>query len=50
MPIGFVRTEENNEDKWIEELIQHIFSCLDIKCTRCANAVENNFLGFLKAS
>ena len=50
MPIGFVRTEENTEDNWIEELIQHILSCLDIKCIRCANAVENNFLGFLKAS
>jgi hypothetical protein len=24
MPIGFVRTEENTEDNWIEELIQHI--------------------------
>ena len=51
MPIGFVDSEENNdEDEWIINLIQHILSCLDEDCVRCKHAVENNFLGILKAS
>tara|TARA_B100000579_G_scaffold434088_1_gene454210 strand:+ start:829 stop:1047 length:219 start_codon:yes stop_codon:yes gene_type:complete len=49
MPIGFVETEEKDKDEiWIQDLIQHFFSCLDEDCTRCAYAVENNFLEFLK--
>ena len=49
MPIGFVEIKEEDEDEiWIKDLIQHFFSCLDEYCTRCAHAVENDFLGFLK--
>ena len=49
MPIGFVETKEKDEDEvWIKDLIQHFFSCLDEDCTRCAYAVENNFLEFIK--
>mgnify|MGYP004295817135 CR=1 FL=1 len=49
MPIGFVETKEEDEvEIWIKELIQHFFSCLDEGCTRCANAVENNLLEFIK--
>ena len=44
-----VETEEKDKDEiWIKDLIQHFFSCLDEDCTRCAYAVENNFLEFLK--
>jgi len=50
MPIGFVESEENDEDEWINNLIRHILSCLDEECYRCEHAVINNFLGFLKAS
>ena len=48
MPIGFIKTEEIEDESWISELIQHILSCLAIDCERCRTAAENNFLGFLK--
>ena len=49
MPISFVEIKEKDEDEiWIKDLIQHFFSCLDEDCTRCAYAVENNFLEFIK--
>ena len=50
MPIGFVDSKDNGEDEWITNLIQHILSCLDEDCVRCIHAVDNNFLGILKAS
>ena len=50
MPIGFVESKEKEEDNWIDDLIRHILTCLDHDCERCLHAVENNFLGFLKAS
>ena len=46
--IGFIKTEEIEDESWISELIQHILSCLAIDCERCRTAAENNFLGFLK--
>ena len=48
MPIGFIKTEEIEDESWINELIQHILSCLVIDCEKCGNAAENDFLGFLK--
>ena len=48
MPIGFIKTEEIEDESWINELIQHILSCLAMDCERCRTAAENNFLGFLK--
>ena len=49
MTIGFVEIKEEDEDEiLIKDLIQHFFSCLDEYCTRCAYAVENNFLEFIK--
>ncbi len=50
MPIGFVESKENEEESWIDDLIRHILTCLDQDCERCAHAVENDFIGFLKAS
>ena len=50
MPIGFVESKENEEESWIDDLIRHILTCLDKNCERCAHAVENDFIGFLKAS
>ncbi len=50
MPIGFVESKEKEEDNWIDDLIQHILTCLDYDCERCLQAVQNDFLGFLKAS
>ena len=50
MPIGFVESKEKEEDNWIDNLIRHILSCSDYHCERCLDAVQNNFLGFLKAS
>ena len=50
MPIGFVESKENEEESWIDDLIRHILTCLDQDCERCAHAVENNLIGFLKAS
>ena len=49
MPIGFIETEEIEDESWIRDLIQHILSCLVVDCDRCSSAAENNFLGFLKA-
>ena len=48
MPIGFIKTEEIEDESWISELIQHILSCLVIDCERCRNAAEKTFLSFLK--
>ena len=48
MPIGFIETEEIEDESWIKDLIQHILSCLVVDCERCSSAAENNFLGFLK--
>ncbi len=50
MPIGFVESKEKEEESWIDDLIRHILTCLDQDCERCAHAVENDFIGFLKAS
>ena len=50
MPIGFVESKEKEEESWIDDLIRHILTCLDQDCERCAHAVENNLIGFLKAS
>ena len=50
MPIGFVESKEKEEESWIDDLIRHILTCLDKNCERCADAVENDFIGFLKAS
>ena len=50
MPIGFVESKEKEEESWIDNLIRHILTCLDQDCERCADAVENDFIGFLKAS
>tara|TARA_Y100000741_G_scaffold205803_1_gene156561 strand:+ start:523 stop:675 length:153 start_codon:yes stop_codon:yes gene_type:complete len=50
MPIGFVESKEKEEESWIDDLIRHILTCLDKNCERCAHAVENDFIGFLKAS
>ena len=50
MPIGFVESKENEEESWIDDLIRHILTCLDQDCERCAHAVANDFIGFLKAS
>ena len=48
MPIGFVESEEKEDESWISELIQHIISCLDGDCGRCSHAVEMDFLGWIK--
>jgi len=48
MPIGFIETEEIEDESWIKDLIQHILSSLVVDCERCSSAAENNFLGFLK--
>tara|TARA_B100001996_G_scaffold306475_1_gene247681 strand:+ start:966 stop:1121 length:156 start_codon:yes stop_codon:yes gene_type:complete len=51
MPIGFVESKEDiGEDSWIDDLIRHILTCSKHDCERCLQAVQNNFLGFLKAS
>jgi len=50
MPIGFVESKEKEEESWIDDLIRHILTCLNQDCERCAHAVENDFIGFLKAS
>tara|TARA_B100001250_G_scaffold353933_1_gene327500 strand:+ start:147 stop:356 length:210 start_codon:yes stop_codon:yes gene_type:complete len=48
MPIGFVDSEEKEDESWISDLIQHIISCLDEGCSRCGYAVESDFLGWIK--
>ena len=48
MPIGFVESEEKEDESWISDLIQHIISCLDESCDRCGHAVEMDFLGWIK--
>tara|TARA_B100001996_G_scaffold304461_1_gene245388 strand:- start:1404 stop:1559 length:156 start_codon:yes stop_codon:yes gene_type:complete len=49
MPIGFVESEEKEDESWISELIQHIISCLDGDCGRCRHAVEIDFLGWIES-
>ena len=50
MPIGFVESKEKEEDNWIDDLIQHILTCLDYDCERCLQSVQNDFLRFLSIS
>ena len=50
MPIGFVESKEKKEESWIDNLIRHILTCSKQNCERCLRAVENDFIGFLKAS
>ena len=48
MPIGFVESEEKEDESWISDLIQHIISCLDEDCGRCGHAIQSDFLGWIK--
>tara|TARA_Y100000741_G_scaffold203974_1_gene155134 strand:- start:616 stop:771 length:156 start_codon:yes stop_codon:yes gene_type:complete len=48
MPIGFVESEEKEDESWISDLIQHIISCLDKDCGRCGHAIQSDFLGWIK--